>query len=537
LARPDNGTVFDLLYDAGNIGQLTATDTALACSAVSAAAERHHDLPLHLNVLASTAAKAETLLSYLSVSLRNADRRPDEVTLEISPPFCRVARADLISGLKTLRRQGFHLAFDAIGNGDLPLSLLLEITPDLLKLDPRLLSAVPADPTAVALIESLARLAARTGIKLAAVGVETEDQLFTLSRLGVRLAQGNLLAAPNRRVQLSATVTELMESEHLALTPAADATPLIADMLRDAVMMSESATAEEVRDAFVHQPMINGVVLVDEHGRPKASLDRSRFLLAVTGPYGHALNARRAARRHADPPRLIGRDATALQLLELVGDTDLRRGGDDVVVVDEQGKCVGIVRLTEVVRGVAEAKVEQAAALNPLTRLPGTDIVAREIDRRIARAELFAVAWLDVDSFKSVNDTVGFAAGDDLIRAIGKALAGAERDLPATRVGHVGGDDFLVVTDLDEVAELARRVVDPLWSAEGMMVSVSLATLVCGVDTVRSYREAAKLLAPLKKQAKSVPGSSWILGRPGSDRVEVLRGRSRRTPVSQAESA
>ena len=535
LARPDSGTVYDLLYEAGNVGQLTDADVALASSAVLAAAEAGTELPLHVNLLASTAARAEQLLLYLDIALRRAGRRTDEITLEICPPFCRVPRAQLVAGLKTLRLHGFHVAFDAIGNGDLPLSVLVELLPEMIKLDPRLLRGVPRDPTAVAVVEAIAQLCSRTGIQLAAVGVETGDQLVTLSRLGVRLAQGNLFAAPDDHAsipdELARTAAELIE---LDAAPAAvrDATPLVADVLRKAVTMPETATAEDVRDAFVEQPTINGVVLVDAVRRPRASVDRSRFLLAVTGPYGHALHARRAAIRHADPPRLIRWDATALQLLEMVGDTDAQRSGDDVVVVDDFGCVTGIVRLTEVVRCVAEAKVEQAAALNPLTRLPGTDTVAREIERRIARAEMFVVAWLDVDSFKTVNDTAGFAAGDDLIRQIGRALADAEAAMPGTRVGHVGGDDFLAVTDVNEIAPLAARLVDPQWTIEGITVSVSLASLVCGVNSVPSYREAAKLLAPLKKQAKSITGSSWILARPDSDRIEILRGRNHTRAVS-----
>ncbi|HEV2780440.1 MAG TPA: GGDEF domain-containing protein [Actinophytocola sp.] len=533
LARPQSGTVYDLLCDAGHAGQLTATDVALASSAVLAAAEAHTVGPLHLNVLASTAARAETLLSYLDVALRQAGRAPGDITLEISPPFCRVPRTELVGGLRALRRHGFHLAFDAVGNGDLPLSILVDVPPDMLKLDPRLLHGLPRDAAAVALVEAFAQLSARTGVRLAAVGVESGEQLVLLRRLGVRLAQGNLLAAPDHRAGAAVAVSQAA-AELIELSPAAapvDQTPLIADLLHDAATLAEDATADEVREVFAHQPDINGVVLVDRQHRPCASLDRSRFLLAVTGPYGHALHAKRAAFRHADPPRLIRWDATALQLLEMVGGSDGQRTGDDVVVVDGDGRCAGIVRLTEVVRCVAEAKVEQAAALNPLTRLPGTDAVAREIERRIARAEMFVVAWLDVDSFKSVNDTVGFAAGDDLIRALGQALSDAESDLPGTRVGHVGGDDFLVVADLDEIAPLAERLVDPLWTIEGMTVSVSLATLVCGIDSVGSYREASKLLAPLKKQAKAVPGSSWVLGRPNSQRVDILRGRARHSQL------
>lgn len=526
LARPDSGSVFDLLCEAGTIGQLTEADVALASSAVLASAEIGNRLPLHLNLLASTAAHAGRVLGYLDVALRGTGRRPDEVTLEITPPFCRVARSELITGLTRLRSKGFRLAFDAIGNADLPLSILVDLRPDLMKLDPRLVRGLPRDPSAVAVVEALAQLAARTGIQLAAVGVEHEDQLVTVSRLGVRLAQGNLFAAPGSQPEVAHDIAGLIEVD---AAPSADPAPLIADVLRPAVVMPEYSTAEELRDAFVQDQGITGVVLVDDERRPMASVDRSRFLLAVTGPYGHALHAKRAAMRHADPPRLIRWDATALQVLELVGDTDSARTGDDVVVVDDFGRCTGIVRLTEVVRCVAEAKVEQAAALNPLTRLPGTDTVAREIERRIARAEMFVVAWLDVDSFKQVNDTAGFAAGDDLIRSIGQALADAEASMPGTRVGHVGGDDFLVVSDLDEIAPLAARLVDPLWTVEDLTVSVSLASLVCGVQSVSSYREAAKLLAPLKKRAKSVSGSSWVLGRPNSDRVDVLRGRSRQT--------
>jgi diguanylate cyclase (GGDEF)-like protein len=312
--------------------------------------------------------------------------------------------------------------------------------------------------------------------------------------------------------------------------------PRVTDFLNPAVMLPATATADEVRATLADRPDINGVVLVDEGWRPQWSIDRSRFLLIVAGPYGHALHAKRGAARHADKPLLIDREATGMELLELVGDTDWERTGDDVVVTDEGGRCVGIVRVTEVIRGVADMKVEQAVALNPLTRLPGTGAVAREVDRRIQDGQMFVIAWLDVDSFKSVNDSLGFAAGDDLIRRFGRTIDESSANMPNVMVGHVGGDDFLLVTDLDEISALASMLLDTEWSAEGMPVTVSLASLICGTNTVSSYREASQLLAPLKKQAKAVAGSSWVLGRPGTDRVDVLRGRSPRgtTQLSSA---
>lgn len=511
LARPEQGTVHDLLRRAARAGQLVETDIALAAGAVLAAEPEH---PLHVNVLALTATHAEELLPAL--------HGRSDITVEITPPFGGLSRTALFDGLNLLRRNGYRLAFDGAGDGDLPLSIVADFVPDMVKLDAYLLRGLPHD---TAVVEALIHLSGRTGIKLAAVGVESEEQLVALSRLGVPIAQGNLLAAA-RSTGSRFTPPALTMITKLDSAPATASAPLIADLVRPAVTMPAAATSEEVRQAFVEAPEVTGVVLLDPDGRPSWSLDRSRFLLAVTGPYGHALHAGRAAARHADPPRTIRADATSQQLLESIGETAGARAGDDVVVVDAAGRCVGAVRLTEVVRGVADAKVEQAAALNPLTRLPGTGTIARDIDRRIERGEMFVVSWLDVDSFKNINDTKGFAAGDDLIRTLGLALADVETALPGTRVAHVGGDDFLVVTDVDEVATLAAEVVDRAWTVDELPVTVSLASLVCAVSTVESYRVASRLLAPLKQRAKDVAGSSWVLGRPRSDRVDVLRGRT-----------
>ena len=519
LARPATGTVHDLLRDAARAHRLVEVDAALAAGAVRAATTA--ELPLHVNVLAKTATRTGELLGPLLPALRATGREPADITVEVTPPFGGLAREALLGGLKALREQGFRIAFDGAGDGDLPLSIIADVLPDMVKLDAYLLEGVPGNAAVVALIEALGHLASRTGIRLAAVGVESEDQLAVLSRMGVPVAQGNLMAA----AQHGTPTYVAPEITRLDGVPAGPGGPLVADLVHPAVTLPESATSEEVRQVFVDSPEVTGVVLIDSGGRPRWSLSRHRFLLAVTGPYGHALHASRPAARHADAPRTIRADAAGIQLLEAVGETEGSRAGDDVVVVDPAGRCVGIVRLTEVMRGVAEAKVEQAVALNPLTRLPGTGEVTREIDRRIEHAEMFVVSWLDVDKFKVVNDTKGIVAGDDLIRALGRVLSDLAVALPGTRVAHVGGDDFLVVTDVDEVGTLATEVVDRTWRVDGTVVTVSLASLVCAVGSVASHREASRLLAPLKQRAKAVPRSSWVLGRPKSDRVDVLRGR------------
>ncbi|MCE7003484.1 GGDEF domain-containing protein [Kibdelosporangium philippinense] len=527
LPLPASGNIHGLFKAASRAGQLTQTDIALAGHALLAAEEQDPAIPLHVNILASTAARTDDLLHYLLPVLRHAGRHSRDVVLEIGPPFCQARRVDLLAGIAKLRAEGFRIALDGIGDGDAPLALLAEAAPDMFKIHSKIL-VNPEDPVAAAMLDSVVRLASRTDARVAAVNVTNDNQLVTLSRLGVRAAQGEYLAASIDDPKRTQALAEAAERRVTAVKP-----PKVTDYMHPALMLPVTATAEEVRATLAERPDVNGLVLVDESWRPQWSIDRSRFLLIVAGPYGHALHAKRAAARHADKPLVIDREATGMELLELVGDTDWERTGDDVVVTDEGGRCVGVVRATEVIRGVADMKVEQAAALNPLTRLPGTDAVAREVDRRISNGQMFVIAWLDVDAFKTVNDSLGFAAGDDLIRTFGRTITEASASMPNVLVGHVGGDDFLLVTDLDEISSLAGMLLDNEWSAEGMPVTVSLASLICGVNSVSSYREVSALLAPLKKQAKAVAGSSWVLGRPGTDRVDVLRGRAARGQAQQ----
>ncbi|NIH82950.1 GGDEF domain-containing protein [Amycolatopsis viridis] len=524
LARPADGRVQDLLRAAQRRGRLVHVDAGLAAQAVLAEAAHETLLPLHLNLTALSAAAPHLVLDPLLESLGRTGRRPREIVLEIGAPFHGVSPKALLAGMHRFGDLGFRLAFDGLGSGDLPLNLLAEARVDLVKLDCTALRRLPGEPATVALVESLVHFTARTGIRLAATGIEAEEQLATVRRLGMRIVQGNLFAPARTAAMPSGLVTE-PPGPALPVPPTPTTAPRVDDFLHPATTLPDDATCDDVRRVLLDHDAPSGIVGLDAARRPRWSIDRARFLLDLTGPFGHALHANKPAARLADPPRTIRTGAGALELLDLVTDADLPRTGDDVIVIGPDGECRGVVFVTEIVRAMAEAKIEEAAALNPLTRLPGSDAVAREVDRRIAEGRPLVVAWLDVDSFKRVNDTAGFAAGDDLIRALGRTLTELAAKLRSVTVSHVGGDDFLIACAIDEIPVVADALLDTAWTAEHLPVTVSLATVVCAGDAAKSYREVSRLLAPLKKHAKDVDGSSWVNSWPGTERFEILRGR------------
>ena len=106
--------------------------------------------------------------------------------------------------------------------------------------------------------------------------------------------------------------------------------------------------------------------------------------------------------------------------------------------------------------------VQREGERNPSSGLPGGVAIEAEIARRLAlqreNGAAFCVGYLDLDHFKSFADTFGFAIADQVIRAMGPALRNALASCgsPDDFAGHIGGDDFIVVTSADKAEIIAR---------------------------------------------------------------------------------
>ena len=93
---------------------------------------------------------------------------------------------------------------------------------------------------------------------------------------------------------------------------------------------------------------------------------------------------------------------------------------------------------------------------NPLTRLPGNNSIEREIAARIQAGAPFMVLYADLNNFKAFNDRYGFIRGDRVIQGTGLILVAAR---PAGDfVGHVGGDDFVLLTIPERAEAVCRKV-------------------------------------------------------------------------------
>jgi diguanylate cyclase (GGDEF)-like protein len=223
--------------------------------------------------------------------------------------------------------------------------------------------------------------------------------------------------------------------------------------------------------------------------------------------------------------------AKALSADKVLG---LSSGADDYII-----KPFDPVELLARVKGTLR-RAREMRALSPLTGLPGNIRIQEEIRRLVAEDQRFAILYADLDHFKAYNDHYGFVRGDRAIQLLARLATEVAHEMvgPAGFVGHVGGDDFLMVAPADvaekAAEELCRRFDDsaPLLydrleaergyieveDRRGTVSRFPILTLSVGVaSTARRrfahYGEAVAIATEMKQFAKREAGSSFAVDR------------------------
>jgi len=198
--------------------------------------------------------------------------------------------------------------------------------------------------------------------------------------------------------------------------------------------------------------------------------------------------------------------------------------------------------VTELVARVKAILRRTAAArdVSPLTGLPGNFRISSEIEARIASGEPFALIYVDLDNFKAFNDHYGFMRGDQVIKFTGSCLQRAATDIGEAQafVGHIGGDDFVVVTSAGAAERFCKTAIDifddgildfydtadalrgyiSVTDRRGERFAFPIVSISIGVVTnehreLTSQWEASAVAVEMKEFAKKRSGSAYEIDR------------------------
>ncbi|OGR43521.1 MAG: hypothetical protein A2X28_01045 [Elusimicrobia bacterium GWA2_56_46] len=183
---------------------------------------------------------------------------------------------------------------------------------------------------------------------------------------------------------------------------------------------------------------------------------------------------------------------------------------------------------------------KQVLDTNPLSKLPGNPSIQARVEREIRQGSSFAVLYLDLNNFKAFNDIYGFEAGDRVLKATANLLVKLTIRNENSRdfIGHIGGDDFIIITEFGKAEELAGRIaaafdeISPSFytredrerghivstDRQGNIKQFPFLSISIGIvhNTIRplaSFAQVSNIGSELKKAAKGREKSAYIVDR------------------------
>ncbi|QSZ27878.1 response regulator [Aceticella autotrophica] len=209
----------------------------------------------------------------------------------------------------------------------------------------------------------------------------------------------------------------------------------------------------------------------------------------------------------------------------------LELGADDYIIKPFNEKEF-IIRVKNLFQ-----RIDHNRMANPLTGLRGNLDIKFEIKRRIKKGEPYAVMYIDLDNFKEYNDYYGFARGDKVLTMTAGILSesinlvGNQNDF----LGHIGGDDFIIVTTPDKVEDICQYIIknfdekiknlyDEKDRKRGYIeavgrrgeknkypfVSISIAVVTDEYRKFQNELQISEVAAELKRKLKTMKGSKFL---------------------------
>ncbi|MBU1169821.1 MAG: diguanylate cyclase [Proteobacteria bacterium] len=185
---------------------------------------------------------------------------------------------------------------------------------------------------------------------------------------------------------------------------------------------------------------------------------------------------------------------------------------------------------------------------SPLTRLPGGVAIDNVLKKRLDAGKAISFCLLDIDNFKSYNDKYGYSRGNTVIQNTARIIETTVARLGNGDdfIGHIGGDDFVVITTPDKYSDLIQEILDDFDKAipglydeddratgyirgktrQGEPVNFPTMTLSVAVVSndkvnITNYLDVGEIVAELKDHAKLIPGSKMVTNRRASDEKNV----------------
>ncbi len=443
--------------------------------------------------------------------------------------------AQATEALMRYKRQNFRLAIDDFGTGFSGLQMLYFAEPDFLKIDRFFISDIASDSKKKLFLAQIVHIAHLLGVVVLAEGVETEREYFVCKDIGCDLVQGYLVQRPTLDLtQLRPHYDDIETLARRERRVAISDQKLIGDQIQATAPIMLDAKMEQVFERFRAEKASTFFPVVDAAGEPVGIVREKDLKGYAYSPFGKDLISNKSFGRtlkdFVSRCPMADLNTRAENLLQAYSAVENSEG---ILIVDGM-KYVGFLSAHSLLRVINEKNLAAARDQNPLSKLPGNNLIHEYVSESLAATDTETVlVYFDFDNFKPFNDKYGFRLGDRAILLFAELLAKALRR-DTCFAGHIGGDDFFAGFHRHSFEDAARqcaevvatfgRDVESFYDDDTrrtgyivgqdrlgnvvrfplMTVSAALVHLPIGRG-IHTVDEVSQLIATLKKEAKTSP--------------------------------
>lgn len=365
-----------------------------------------------------------------------------------------------IATIDHYKSQDYKIAIDDAGAGYSGLNLISDINPNYIKLDMKLTRDIHTDSLKAALVRGMVELSKISNISLIAEGIETEEEMETLIDLGVQYGQGFFIQYPDADVKeidpgIINRIRELVQRKNDNMINSIFHMP-IENLCASACTTPPTTLISDAYDICRHDPNCFGLCVI-ENNIPVGTITKEKLALKLSGQYGFALYQNKPISHVMDKGFL---SVDCKMPVNIVSSIAMARENDklyDFIVVKKHDKYLGTVTVRDLLKKTTEIEIAAAKHQNPLSGLPGNLIIEQKLQQCVSGNRKYSVAYLDIDNFKAYNDVYGFENGDLILKLLtGIIVSNMRKD---EFVGHIGGDDFVIIVNDHVEAESFQRIV------------------------------------------------------------------------------
>ncbi|MFM0154717.1 EAL domain-containing protein [Paraburkholderia sediminicola] len=444
-------------------------EQAAARTCIEAFARLDFDGKLFLNFSAGAIRQLAGALDDTLALLRHRGVDPQRIVIELTEQSTILDVASFLPVISSLRMAGAQFALDDYGTANASMNLWVRLQPDVVKIDRFFIHGISSDSLKFEAVRAMQHFASASGARLVAEGIEDEADLIVVRDMGIGCGQGYFFGRPHAQPARNVTddARDALRAGHIAVFPentrtVSSASPsggmASAKMMVHAPALPRHATNNDVFELFNRLPDLHAVAVV-EHDEPVALINRRSFMDRYALPYHRELFGKRPCLLFANAsPVIIEQSMTVEQMAKLLASDDQRYLADGFVITDNDGKYAGLGTGEKLVRAVTEVRIEAARYANPLTFLPGNIPISSHIGRLLGNDAGFCACYVDLNHFKPFNDQYGYWQGDEVLKFAAAVLADV-CDPTRDFLGHVGGDDFLILFQSDDWQDRVLRAI------------------------------------------------------------------------------